>query len=127
MVNLALVVYLVVTKWLFGVRGGKRAYEERLREGAILEQAAEAARMVEGGAQAADEGVARAGEVVEAGEVTETGGAAEREGAGASGTDGAGEAVDEVSGVSGGGIHQREELYVWEHVQVFKIMVLSCR
>jgi uncharacterized membrane protein (DUF2068 family) len=42
-VNLALVVYLVVTKRLFGVRGGKRAYEERLREGSIIEQATEAA------------------------------------------------------------------------------------
>jgi uncharacterized membrane protein (DUF2068 family) len=43
-VNVALVVYLVITKRLLGVRGGKRAYEERLREGSIIEQAAEAAQ-----------------------------------------------------------------------------------
>ena len=43
LVNLALVIYLVVSKRLFGVRGGRRAYEERLREGSIIEQAAEAA------------------------------------------------------------------------------------
>lgn len=42
-VNLALVVYLAVTKRLFGVRGGKRAYEERLRENSVIDQAAEAA------------------------------------------------------------------------------------
>jgi uncharacterized membrane protein (DUF2068 family) len=42
-VNLALVIYLVGTKRLFGVRGGRRAYEERLREGSIIEQATEAA------------------------------------------------------------------------------------
>jgi uncharacterized membrane protein (DUF2068 family) len=43
LVNLALVVYLMVTKRLFGVRGGKRAYEERLREDSIIDHAAEAA------------------------------------------------------------------------------------
>ena len=42
LVNLALVAYLVITKRLFGVRGGKKAYVERLQEGDILEQAAEA-------------------------------------------------------------------------------------
>jgi uncharacterized membrane protein (DUF2068 family) len=42
LVNLALVVYLVVTRRLFGVRGGKKAYEARLREDSILD-AAEAA------------------------------------------------------------------------------------
>lgn len=36
-VNLALVVYLVATKRLFGVRGGKKAYEARLRSESILE------------------------------------------------------------------------------------------
>lgn len=41
-VNLALVVYLVLSKRLLGVRGGKRAYEEQRREGSIMEQAAEA-------------------------------------------------------------------------------------
>jgi uncharacterized membrane protein (DUF2068 family) len=42
LVNLALVVYLLVSKRLFGLRGGKRAYEEQRREGSIMEQAAEA-------------------------------------------------------------------------------------
>jgi uncharacterized membrane protein (DUF2068 family) len=36
-INVALVVYLVVTKRLFGVRGGKRAYEARLRSASILQ------------------------------------------------------------------------------------------
>jgi uncharacterized membrane protein (DUF2068 family) len=36
-INLALVVYLVVTKRLFGVRGGKAAYEARLRGESILD------------------------------------------------------------------------------------------
>ena len=36
-INLALVVYLVVTKRLFGVRGGKAAYEARLRSASILD------------------------------------------------------------------------------------------
>ncbi|MFI5080416.1 MAG: DUF2127 domain-containing protein [Streptosporangiales bacterium] len=35
-INVALVVYLVVTKRLFGVRGGKKAYEARLRSASIL-------------------------------------------------------------------------------------------
>jgi uncharacterized membrane protein (DUF2068 family) len=43
LVNLALVAYLVVSKRLFGVRGGKGAYEARLREDSILDAAAEAA------------------------------------------------------------------------------------
>jgi uncharacterized membrane protein (DUF2068 family) len=48
-INLALVLYLVLTKRLFGVRGGKKAYEARLRSAAILQAeidalAAEAAR-----------------------------------------------------------------------------------
>jgi uncharacterized membrane protein (DUF2068 family) len=42
-VNLALVVYLVVSRRLFGVRGGKKAYEERMREDSILDAAEEAA------------------------------------------------------------------------------------
>lgn len=41
--NLALVLYLVVTKRLFGVRGGKRAYEARLRQDSIIDQAISAA------------------------------------------------------------------------------------
>jgi uncharacterized membrane protein (DUF2068 family) len=36
-INVALVVYLVVTKRLFGVRGGKKAYEARLRRASILQ------------------------------------------------------------------------------------------
>ncbi|HEY2577403.1 MAG TPA: DUF2127 domain-containing protein [Streptosporangiaceae bacterium] len=43
LVNLALVVYLVATKRLFGARGGRRAYEARLREDSIVEFAAAAA------------------------------------------------------------------------------------
>jgi uncharacterized membrane protein (DUF2068 family) len=35
-INVALVVYLVVSKRLFGVRGGKKAYEARLRSESIL-------------------------------------------------------------------------------------------
>jgi uncharacterized membrane protein (DUF2068 family) len=42
-INLALVLYLAITKRLFGVRGGKRAYDERLREESVLEAAREAA------------------------------------------------------------------------------------
>jgi uncharacterized membrane protein (DUF2068 family) len=38
-INLALVLYLVITKRLFGVRGGKRAYEARLRSESIMENA----------------------------------------------------------------------------------------
>src|SRR5215471_4289858 len=36
-INLALVLYLVLTKRLFGVRGGKRAYEAHLRSESILD------------------------------------------------------------------------------------------
>jgi uncharacterized membrane protein (DUF2068 family) len=36
-INVALVIYLVVTKRLFGVRGGKKAYEARLRSASILQ------------------------------------------------------------------------------------------
>jgi uncharacterized membrane protein (DUF2068 family) len=42
-INLALVLYLVITKRLFGVRGGKRAYEARLRSESILQSAIAAA------------------------------------------------------------------------------------
>ena len=38
LVNLALVVYLVVAKRLFGVRGGKKAYEAMLRSESILQK-----------------------------------------------------------------------------------------
>lgn len=36
-INVALVLYLVLTKRLFGVRGGKKAYEARLRSASILQ------------------------------------------------------------------------------------------
>ena len=49
LINLALVVYLVVTKRLFGVRGGKRAYDARLRSESIMEAAIEAAAPGTGG------------------------------------------------------------------------------
>ncbi|HTP16972.1 MAG TPA: DUF2127 domain-containing protein [Streptosporangiaceae bacterium] len=42
-VNLALVLYLVITKRLFGVRGGKHAYQARLRGESVLESARKAA------------------------------------------------------------------------------------
>jgi uncharacterized membrane protein (DUF2068 family) len=42
-INLALVLYLVITKRLFGVRGGKKAYEARLRSESVLEAARRAA------------------------------------------------------------------------------------
>ena len=38
-VNLALVLYLVITKRLFGVRGGKHAYEALLRSESVMESA----------------------------------------------------------------------------------------
>jgi uncharacterized membrane protein (DUF2068 family) len=38
-VNLALVLYLVITKRLFGVRGGKHAYEARLRSESVIDAA----------------------------------------------------------------------------------------
>jgi uncharacterized membrane protein (DUF2068 family) len=43
LINLGLVLYLVITKHLFGVRGGKRAYDARLRSESIMEAAVEAA------------------------------------------------------------------------------------
>ena len=36
-VNLLLVIYLVWTKRLFGIRGGKQAYEARLRTESVIE------------------------------------------------------------------------------------------
>jgi uncharacterized membrane protein (DUF2068 family) len=46
-INLALVLYLVITKRLFGVRGGKKAYDARLWSESVLE-AAEVAAAREG-------------------------------------------------------------------------------
>jgi uncharacterized membrane protein (DUF2068 family) len=42
-VNLALVLYLVITRRLFGVRGGKRAYEARRRSESVMDAARAAA------------------------------------------------------------------------------------
>ena len=41
-INLALVLYLVLTKRLFGARGGKKAYEARLRSASVLQAEADA-------------------------------------------------------------------------------------
>jgi uncharacterized membrane protein (DUF2068 family) len=43
-INLALVAYLVLTKRLFGARGGKKAYEARLRSESLMQAAMDAAR-----------------------------------------------------------------------------------
>jgi len=42
-INLALVLYLVITKRLFGIRGGKTSYDARLRGESVLEAARRAA------------------------------------------------------------------------------------
>lgn len=52
-VNLALVVYLVAVKRLFGVRGGHRAYEARLRSESVMEAAIMAAAASAAAAEAA--------------------------------------------------------------------------
>lgn len=59
-INLALVLYLVLAKRLFGARGGKAAYEARLRSESVLEAAVEAAAAREAAPQA--EGKTVAGE-----------------------------------------------------------------
>jgi uncharacterized membrane protein (DUF2068 family) len=41
-INLALVLYLLLTKRLFGLRGGKEAYEARLRSESVFDEAARA-------------------------------------------------------------------------------------
>ena len=41
--NVALVVYLVLSKRLFGARGGKKAYDERLRSESVMQAAIDAA------------------------------------------------------------------------------------
>src|SRR5215472_13115797 len=55
-INLGLVLYLVLTKRLFGVRGGKRAYEVRLRSESVID---EAMRAAESAKRAADGASAR--------------------------------------------------------------------
>ena len=74
-INLALVLYLVLSKRLFGVRGGKRAYEAALRSDSVFDECArqakaagdekaqataEAAAAAEAAAQADGEGKAQA-------------------------------------------------------------------
>ncbi len=54
-INLALVLYLVLTKRLFGARGGKAAYEARLRSESIMEAAEEAAAAQAARAQTASD------------------------------------------------------------------------
>ena len=73
-INVALVVYLVVTKRLFGVRGGKKAYEARLRSASILQ--AEIDAVAAGPATRAGQ-AAQGGEAAEAGEAAQTGEAAQ--------------------------------------------------
>jgi uncharacterized membrane protein (DUF2068 family) len=43
LINVALVVYLVLSKRLFGARGGKRAYDARLRSESVMQAAIDAA------------------------------------------------------------------------------------
>jgi uncharacterized membrane protein (DUF2068 family) len=43
LINLGLVLYLVLTKRLFGARGGKEAYEARLRSESVIDEAQKAA------------------------------------------------------------------------------------
>jgi uncharacterized membrane protein (DUF2068 family) len=43
LINIALVLYLVLTRRLFGVRGGKHAYEARLRSMSVIDEAVRAA------------------------------------------------------------------------------------
>jgi uncharacterized membrane protein (DUF2068 family) len=51
-INLALVLYLVITKRLFGIRGGKKAYDARLRSESVLEAARLAVSQAAGDAAA---------------------------------------------------------------------------
>lgn len=59
-VNIVLVLYLVLTKRLFGARGGKKAYDARLTSESVLEAAVRAAAAVKPARQAsaASDGVA---------------------------------------------------------------------
>jgi len=52
-INLALVVYLVTAKRLFGIRGGKKAYDARLRSESVLEAARREADEAKPGSQLA--------------------------------------------------------------------------
>jgi uncharacterized membrane protein (DUF2068 family) len=96
-INLALVLYLVLAKRLFGVRGGKRAYEARLRSESVLEAAAEAAAVTEAAGATAGAGTAGAGTAGAGTAGAGTAGAGTA-GAGGGGTPGAG-----TAGAGGGG------------------------
>jgi hypothetical protein len=47
-INVALVIYLVLSKRLFGARGGKKAYDARLRSESVLQAAVDAAAAASG-------------------------------------------------------------------------------
>jgi uncharacterized membrane protein (DUF2068 family) len=97
-INLALVLYLVLTKRLFGVRGGKHAYEARLRSESVLEAAAEAAA-ARGTGDVAAEGMATGGAAAGG---AAAGGAAEAGGGPGNAGDGTG-AGRMAAGSAGGG------------------------
>lgn len=71
-INLALVLYLVLTKRLFGVRGGRHAFEARLRSDSVFEDAAQEAK-----AKADDEAEAEAKAAAKAEARAEVAGAAQ--------------------------------------------------
>jgi Predicted membrane protein (DUF2127) len=98
-VNLALVLYLVLTKRLFGVRGGKRAYEARLRSESIMDAALARAAAAE---RASSPGPGGAGG---AGPGEAAGGAAAGTGSdpGAGAGPGAGRSADGPAGASAAG------------------------
>jgi uncharacterized membrane protein (DUF2068 family) len=58
--NLLLVFYLVYTRRLFGVRGGKHAYEARLRADSVLDEAEKAASALRAGAHPGERAAALA-------------------------------------------------------------------
>jgi uncharacterized membrane protein (DUF2068 family) len=87
LVNLALVLYLVITKRLFGARGGKAAYEARLRSESVLQAAMDSAAPARAAAAA---GPARPGGQPPVSPATPAGRAA---GDGSAGTGGTAEAA----------------------------------
>lgn len=73
--NLLLVGYLVYTRRLFGARGGKEAYEARLRADSVVEEAEKAAAALRAAARPAEavSAQAQAGAVPLTGRTTQTG------------------------------------------------------
>jgi uncharacterized membrane protein (DUF2068 family) len=69
-INLTLVLYLVITKRLFGARGGKRAYDARLRSESIMETAIAAAADEHRSAPTRRTSGGRSGETAEATNLT---------------------------------------------------------